>query len=65
MKTQKKLTYQEAIEELQQIEQEIEENQISIDQLTEKIKRANHLIELCKTMLRTAEEDVNQLFNKS
>jgi exodeoxyribonuclease VII small subunit len=53
--------YTEAFEELQRIVVEIEEGQISVDQLSEKVKRAAHLISLCKIKLSSTEEDVNKI----
>ena len=53
--------YTEAFEELQQIVSEIEEGHISVDELSEKVKRAAYLINICKTKLSTTEEDVNRI----
>ena len=53
--------YKEAYEELQQIVSEIEEGQISVDELSEKVKRAAQLIRICKTKLSSTEEDVNKI----
>ena len=55
------LNYKEAYEELQQIVSEIEEGQISVDELSEKVKRAAHLIRICKAKLASTEEDVNKI----
>lgn len=53
--------YTEAFEELQQIVTEIEEGHISVDALSEKVKRAAFLIRLCKEKLTATEEDVNSI----
>jgi exodeoxyribonuclease VII small subunit len=53
--------YSEAFEELQQIVSEIEEGQISVDELSEKVKRAAWLINICKTKLSSTEDDVNKI----
>ena len=53
--------YADAFEELQRIVSEIEEGQISVDELSDKVKRAAHLITICKTKLSTTEEDVNRI----
>ena len=53
--------YAEAFAELQQIVSEIEEGQISVDELSEKVKRAALLINICKTKLSSTEEDVNRI----
>jgi exodeoxyribonuclease VII small subunit len=54
-------TYTQAFEELQKIVNEIESGQISVDELSEKVKRASELIAICKTKLTTTEEDVNKI----
>ena len=53
--------YTEAFEELQQIVQEIESGQISVDELSVKVKRASELIRICKLKLTTTEDNVNQI----
>lgn len=53
--------YAGAFEELQQIVSEIEEGQISVDELSEKVKRAAQLINICKAKLSSTEEDVNKI----
>lgn len=53
--------YAEAFEELQQIVSEIEEGHISVDELSEKVKRAALLINICKQKLTSTEEDVNKI----
>ncbi|MDQ2656790.1 MAG: exodeoxyribonuclease VII small subunit [Bacteroidota bacterium] len=53
--------YAAAFQELQQIVSEIEEGQISIDELSEKVKRAAQLIAICKAKLSSTEDDVNSI----
>ena len=54
-------TYREAIEELEEIVSQIENEQVDVDILTEKVKRATYLIKLCKTKLRATEEQVKDV----
>ncbi len=54
-----KQSYSQAIEELENIVTEIENEDISVDELSEKVKRAAVLIRICKTVLYKTEEDVN------
>lgn len=56
--------YTDAFEELQHIVTEIEQGEISVDELSEKVKRAAALIKICKTKLTTTEEDVNQILKE-
>ena len=53
--------YAEAFEELQQIVAQIEDGEISVDELSEKVKRAAFLISLCKARLSSTELDVNKI----
>ena len=56
--------YELAFEELQKIVTEIEQGEISVDELSEKVKRAALLIKFCKTKLQTTEEDVNAILTE-
>ncbi len=59
-----KINYTEAFEELQHIVSEIEQGEISVDELSEKVKRATELIKLCKNKLATTEEDVKKILTE-
>jgi exodeoxyribonuclease VII small subunit len=54
-------TYTEAFDELQSIVSEIEQGEISVDELSEKVKRAAFLIKVCKQKLTSTEEDVDRI----
>ncbi|HCU44361.1 exodeoxyribonuclease VII small subunit [Sphingobacterium faecium] len=54
-------TYTDAFSELEQIVQEIETGNTNIDVLSEKIKRASLLIQVCRAQLTSTEEEVNLL----
>lgn len=55
------MKYTEAFEELQRIVAEIETGQISVDELSQKVNRATHLIRICKQKLTSTEEDVTKI----
>lgn len=57
----KQVSYDKAFEELQQIISEMESGEISVDLLSEKVKRAAVLIQLCKNKLTSTENDVQQI----
>lgn len=59
-----KITYTAAFEELQTIVGEIEEGEITVDELSEKVKRAAELIKICKEKLSSTEEDVNKILKE-
>jgi exodeoxyribonuclease VII small subunit len=56
-----KLSYTAAFDELQKIVSEIEKGEISVDELSEKVKRAAQLIKICKSKLTNTEEDVSRI----
>ena len=58
------INYTQAFEELQTIVSEIEQGEISVDELSEKVKRAAFLIKICKSKLATTEADVNQILKE-
>jgi exodeoxyribonuclease VII small subunit len=59
-----KMNYVEAFNELQLIVQEIEDGEITVDELALKVKRAATLIKICKSKLSSTEEDVNQILKE-
>jgi exodeoxyribonuclease VII small subunit len=56
--------YREAFEELQQIVKAVESENIPLDELSEKVKRATLLIKICKTQLEMTELDVNKILEE-
>jgi len=58
-----KLTYTKAISELEEIVKEIENEDVEVDNLLEKVKRASFLIKYCKEKLRNTEEEVKKVLS--
>ena len=58
------INYTEAYEELQEIVKKMENADISVDELSEKIKRAALLIKICKDKLLKTEEEINAIFSE-
>jgi exodeoxyribonuclease VII small subunit len=58
------LNYTDAFDELQNIVSEIEDGEISVDELSIKVKRASELIKICKNKLTSTEENVNQILKE-
>lgn len=56
--------YEESFEELQQIVTDLEDGEISVDELSSKIKRASELIQFCKKKLTSTEEDVSKILKE-
>ena len=55
------MNYTQAIEELEAIVQEIEDAEISVDELSEKVKRASELIRFCRITLNSTETEVQNI----
>ncbi len=53
--------YKEAIEEIDAILEEIEDESIDVDLLTEKVKRATKLIKYCKEKLKKTDDEVKNV----
>jgi exodeoxyribonuclease VII small subunit len=59
----RQLTYSQALTELEKIISEIESEEINVDVLAEKVKRATYLIKFCKDRLRNTEEEVKKVLS--
>jgi len=61
--TKKPVKYSEAIEEVERIINQIESNELDIDELTEKIRRASELLKFCKQKLHFTEEEIQKIID--
>jgi exodeoxyribonuclease VII small subunit len=59
----KKPTYTEAIAELENLVSLMENSEISIDELSEKVKRASFLIKLCREKLTSTEKEIGSILS--
>ena len=64
MKKKQELTYKDALQELQAIVAELQDDMVSMDDLSEKAKRAAALVKFCQEKLRQTEEELNGLFSQ-
>ena len=60
----KNIIYEEAYQELLQIVNNIENEDISIDRLSESVKRASELIQYCQHKLRDTEKELNNIIKQ-
>ena len=61
----KKETYSQAMERLEKIVRQIDNNELDIDILSEKIKEANEIIAFCTEKLTKADREVENCCKKS
>ena len=64
MSKSRQMTYSLALTELEDIINEIESEEINVDILAEKVKRASYLIKFCKVRLRNTEEEVKKVLSE-
>lgn len=55
------MTYEKAIQALQQLVNELESEAVSIDDLTAKVAEATKLIQFCKSKLHKVETEVKEM----
>lgn len=60
----KKETYSQAMERLEKIVRQIDNNELEIDVLAEKIKEANDIIAFCMEKLTKADQEVEKLLQE-
>ena len=58
------LKYDEALIELQAILSSLQDETLSIDDLTTSIKRASELLQSCNSRLKTTQKDVEEVIEK-
>lgn len=58
------MKYNEALQEIQRIVMDLEQNQTDIETLAEKLERAQSLIKICKEKLTKTDEEIQKLLKK-
>ncbi len=62
--SQNKITYNQAMEEIESILEKIENEELDVDILSEKVKRVSELINICKKKLHNTEEEVENILKE-
>jgi len=60
----KLVTYKMAIEEIEAILKKIENQDLDVDDLGNKLKRVNELVKICKKKLHSAEKEVEKIMGE-
>ena len=60
----KKINYREAITEIEETIQAIENEELDVDQLSNKVKRVSELLKICKEKLHNTEKEVENILNE-
>ena len=64
MRKNNEITYSEALAELEGIVAAIENEEVEVDSLLEKVKRASFLLRYCKEKLRHTEAEVKKVLSE-
>ena len=59
-----KLSYKEAMAEIEQVVASLEENKLDVDELGVKVKRVSELLAFCKAKLHDTEEEVENILKR-
>ena len=60
----KKVSYSEAMTEIEEILEKIENEELDVDELAEKVKRVSTLLKICKDKLHKTNEQVEQVLKE-
>ncbi|MBN1387199.1 MAG: exodeoxyribonuclease VII small subunit [Bacteroidales bacterium] len=60
----KKPSFNQAVEELEKILEQIESGELDVDELSGKVKRASELLRLCQSKLRSTEEEIDKIIDE-
>jgi exodeoxyribonuclease VII small subunit len=59
-----KISYSVAISQIEQILNQIENDNLDVDQLAEKVKRVSYLLKLCKSRLFDTEKEIDKILKE-
>jgi exodeoxyribonuclease VII small subunit len=59
-----KLSYEEALSQLQVIVKKLENKEVKIDELAGTVARANELVQYCQTKLQQTETEIQKIVKK-
>lgn len=60
----KKLTYKEAVREVEEILEKLENEELDVDELSVKVKRVSQLLKYCKDKLAGTEKEIRGIIDE-
>ena len=61
--TKEKIKYDAAVAEIEEILEKIEEGDLGVDELAEKVNRVSQLLKICRDRLHATEEQINKILD--
>ena len=62
--TKEKISYNEAVTEIESILQKIEEDKLDVDELAEKVSRVTDLLKICRDKLHLTEKQIGKILDE-
>jgi exodeoxyribonuclease VII small subunit len=62
--TTKKISYREAVSEIEAILEQVENNELDVDELAGKVQRVSALLKMCREKLHQTSEQVEQILKE-
>ena len=62
--TKEKINYDAAVAEIEEILEKIEEGDLGVDELAEKVNRVSLLLKICRDRLHATEEQINKILDQ-
>ncbi len=59
------VSYEQALEMLQEIVRKLERKEVKIDELSKSVVKANELVEICRKKLDKTEEEINKIIQNN
>ena len=60
----KSVSYKDAVAEIEEILRQLENNELDVDELSEKVKRVSQLVTLCKEKLHNTEQEIDLILKE-
>ncbi len=60
----KEIKYEQALTQLEEIVEQMENNELNIDELGEQLKKAQKLVKLCKDKLTKTDEEIKKILTE-
>lgn len=60
----KKQTYKDAVSEIEEILDKLENEELDVDELATKVKRVSHLLRFCKEKLTGTEKEIQNIIQE-